>query len=289
MNECQNEFWFPWVRKPCWWSCKETTKFETSKQCVCTLCGFMRALALLRNTYPQRASGIENSNLWVLDSWELKINFALVGRRRRNNGWGLKNYFEFILGLFLNLFWGWLRKKWGEGVEILNISSFILSLLQPSSPSSPKLSKRKVEEKVGVGGWLRRVISGIISDGIILKSQVHEKYRKPKKSLNVRETSESTEMYSIFLNTYNHHNKKMLKLGVNLDLNLSFLVTVNVAILSFTRFVPVSFRDLLTRNPIPNCLFPFLSRNRRLEGLFLFSSTECYWFLNSADVIFFSG
>ena len=62
-------------------------------------------------------------------------------------------------------------------------------------------------------------------------------------------------------------------MGVDLNLNLSFLVTNNVAILSFTKFVVVTFGDLLTRNPIPNCLFPFLSRSIRLEGLFLFSST----------------
>ena len=48
--------------------------------------------------------------------------------------------------------------------------------------------------------------------------------------------------------------------GVDLDLNLSLLVTVNVAILSFTRFLLVTFSDLLTKNPIPNRLLPFLSR-----------------------------
>ena len=57
-------------------------------------------------------------------------------------------------------------------------------------------------------------------------------------------------------------------------LNLTFLVTVYVAIPSFTRFVLMIFRDFLTRNPIPNCLFPFLSRNVQLKGFFLFSSTE---------------
>ena len=63
-------------------------------------------------------------------------------------------------------------------------------------------------------------------------------------------------------------------MGVDLSLSLSFLVTNNVAILSFTIFVLVTFRDLLTRNPIPNCLFLFLSRSLRLEKFFYFSSTE---------------
>ena len=40
----------------------ETSAFETSKQSVCTLCGFMRALAVLRDPYLELASGIENSN-----------------------------------------------------------------------------------------------------------------------------------------------------------------------------------------------------------------------------------
>ena len=48
--------------------------------------------------------------------------------------------------------------------------------------------------------------------------------------------------------------------GIDLGLNLSFLVTVKVAVLSFTRFVLVTFRDLLIKKPIPNCLSPFLLR-----------------------------
>ena len=62
--------------------------------------------------------------------------------------------------------------------------------------------------------------------------------------------------------------------GVESDLNLSFSVTVYVANLSLTSVVLVTFRDLLTRNPIPNCLFHFLSGNIRLERLFLFSTTD---------------
>ena len=41
----------------------ETRTFDTSKQSARTLCGFMRALALLRDTtYLELASGIEHSS-----------------------------------------------------------------------------------------------------------------------------------------------------------------------------------------------------------------------------------
>ena len=63
--------------------------------------------------------------------------------------------------------------------------------------------------------------------------------------------------------------KILTPVGVDIYLNLSFLDAVNVAILSFTRFVLMTFRDLLTKNPIPKCSFPFLSRNIRLKALFL--------------------
>ena len=62
----------------------------------------------------------------------------------------------------------------------------------------------------------------------------------------------------------------MLEMGVHLDFDLSFLVTLSVAIFLFTRFEPLTFRYLLTKSTIRNCLFPFLSKNIRLEGLFLF-------------------
>ena len=71
--------------------------------------------------------------------------------------------------------------------------------------------------------------------------------------------------------------KFLTPVSVDLYLILSFLVTVNIAILLFNRFVLVTIRDLLTKNPIPNCLFRLLSRIIWLKGLFLFPSTESFF------------
>ena len=53
----------------------------------------------------------------------------------------------------------------------------------PPPVVSPKLFKKRAEKKWG-WGWERRILLGIISEGLFLKSQLQEKYSKSK-SLNL--------------------------------------------------------------------------------------------------------
>ena len=64
---------------------------------------------------------------------------------------------------------------------------------------------------------------------------IQEKRQRPQNVINIFEYIEPSQ-------------QETLKAGVDLDLNWSFLVTVNVAILSFTRFVLVNFTDFLPEN-----------------------------------------
>ena len=66
--------------------------------------------------------------------------------------------------------------------------------------------------------------------------------------------------------------KILTAVGVGLILKLFFFVTVNVAILSFTRFVLVTFKDLLTSQS--HLFVSFSVREYTVECVVFFSSTE---------------
>ena len=57
----------------------EASAFETCKQSVCTLCFFMRALALLRDTYLELASGIEHLSFLIFGLMGIKNQFRTHG------------------------------------------------------------------------------------------------------------------------------------------------------------------------------------------------------------------
>ena len=74
-------------------------------------------------------------------------------------------------------------------------------------------------------------------------------------------------------NLFLFDSKVLTPVGVDLNSNLSSLVKVNVVIVSSTTFVRVTFRGLLTKDPVPIRLFRFLSGKLLLHELFVFFST----------------